>query len=64
MLQPLTFLGGVFYSGSLLPEPFQTITHFNPVYYMIGLVRYGFIGYSEAPVGLSLLVLTLVTGAL
>ena len=38
MLQPLIFLGGVFYSASLLPEPFQTITHFNPVYYMIGLV--------------------------
>ena len=64
VLQPLIFLGGVFYSGSLLPEPFQTITHFNPLYYMIGLVRYGFIGYSEAPVGLSLLVLTLITGGL
>ncbi len=64
VLQPLIFLGGVFYSASLLPEPFQTLTHFNPLYYMIGLVRYGFIGYSEAPVGLSLLVLTLVTAAL
>ena len=44
VLQPLIFLGGVFYSASLLPEPFQTLTHFNPVYYMIGLVRYGFLG--------------------
>ena len=64
ILQPLIFLGGVFYSGSLLPEPFQTITHFNPLYYMIGLVRYGFIGYREAPVALSLAVLTLATAAL
>ena len=44
---PLIFLGGVFYSASLLPEPFQTLTHFNPVYYMIGLVRYGFLGYTR-----------------
>ena len=35
VLQPLIFLGGVFYSASLLPEPFETLTHFNPVYYMI-----------------------------
>ena len=54
VLQPLIFLGGVFYSASLLPEPFQTLTHFNPVYYMIGLVRYGFLGYTEANVALSL----------
>jgi ABC-2 type transport system permease protein len=64
VLQPLIFLGGVFYSASLLPEPFQTITHFNPVYYMINLVRYGFLGYTEANVALSLGLLTLATLAL
>jgi ABC-2 type transport system permease protein len=64
VLQPLIFLGGVFYSASLLPEPFQTITHFNPVYYMINLVRYGFLGYSEANVALSLGLLTLAVAAL
>ncbi|MDX6671248.1 MAG: type transport system permease protein [Solirubrobacteraceae bacterium] len=58
VLQPLIFLGGVFYSASLLPEPFQTLTHFNPIYYMINLVRYGFLGYSEANVALSLGLLT------
>jgi len=57
VLQPLIFLGGVFYSASLLPEPFQTLTHFNPVYYMIGLVRYGFLGYTETDIALSLGVL-------
>jgi ABC-2 type transport system permease protein len=64
VLQPLIFLGGVFYSAALLPEPFQTLTHFNPVYYMIGLVRYGFLGYDEADVALSLAFLTLATVAL
>ncbi len=64
VLQPLIFLGGVFYSAALLPEPFQTLTQFNPVYYMINLVRYGFIGYSEANIALSLGFLTAATAAL
>jgi ABC-2 type transport system permease protein len=64
VLQPLIFLGGVFYSAALLPEPFQTLTHFNPVYYMINLVRYGFLGYTEANVAVSLTLLTLATLAL
>jgi ABC-2 type transport system permease protein len=64
VLQPLIFLGGVFYSASLLPEPFQSITHFNPVYYMIALVRYGFLGYSEVNIALSLALLSTATLAL
>ncbi|HEX2707919.1 MAG TPA: ABC transporter permease [Solirubrobacterales bacterium] len=64
VLQPLIFLGGVFYSASLLPQPFQTLTHFNPIYYMISLVRYGFVGYSEVSIPLSLLALTGATAAL
>ncbi len=64
VLQPLIFLGGVFYSASLLPEPFQTLTYFNPVYYMIALVRYGFLGYADANVAVSLALLTLATLAL
>jgi ABC-2 type transport system permease protein len=64
VLTPLIFLGGVFYSASLLPEPFETLTHFNPVYYMIALVRYGFLGYAEANVALSLFFLTVATAAL
>ncbi len=64
VLQPLIFLGGVFYSASLLPEPFQTLTHFNPVFYMIGVVRYGFLGYAETNIALSLAVLAIATLAL
>ncbi len=64
ILQPLIFLGGVFYSATLLDEPFQTLTHFNPIYYMIGLVRYGFLGYSEANIALSLSFLTVAAAIL
>jgi ABC-2 type transport system permease protein len=64
VLQPLIFLGGVFYSASLLPEPFDTLTRFDPVYYMIGLVRYGFLGYSEANVAVSLALLAAAASAL
>ena len=61
LLTPLIFLGGVFYSAELLPEPFQTLTYFDPVYYMIGLVRYGFLGYSDTSVALSLIFLLTAT---
>jgi ABC-2 type transport system permease protein len=64
ILQPLIFLGGVFYSASLLPQPFETLTQFDPVYYMIGLVRYGFLGYSETSIALSLALLTVAAGVL
>ncbi|MBA2346786.1 MAG: ABC transporter permease [Solirubrobacterales bacterium] len=50
VLQPLIFLGGVFYSASLLTEPFETLTQFNPVHYMISLVRYGFLDFADASV--------------
>jgi ABC-2 type transport system permease protein len=64
ILTPLIFLGGVFYSAELLPEPYETLTHFNPIYYMINLVRYGFVGFSEVSIALSLLALTAATAAL
>ena len=50
VLTPLIFLGGVFYSAALLPQPFETLTHFNPIYYMINLVRYGFVGFTEVSI--------------
>jgi ABC-2 type transport system permease protein len=64
VLTPLIFLGGVFYSATLLPQPFETLTHLNPVYYMIGIVRYGFLGYHDGNVGLALGVLALAVAAL
>lgn len=64
ILQPLIFLGGVFYSSSLLPEPFRTLTHFNPVFYMINTVRYGFLGHSDVNPYVSLSIIAVVTAAL
>jgi ABC-2 type transport system permease protein len=46
---PLTFLSGTFYSTSILPEPWATISHYNPVFSLIDGFRYGFIGYADAP---------------
>ena len=64
LLQPLLFLGGTFYTVSLLPEPFETATHLNPVFYMINLVRYGFLGISDVSPWPTLAVLSVVTAAL
>jgi ABC-2 type transport system permease protein len=64
VLQPLIFLGGVFYSARLLPQPWETLTRFDPIFYMINLVRYGFVGFTEVSIALSLLALTAATTAL
>ena len=47
ILTPLTYLGGVFYSISLLPDFWQTVSKFNPVLYMVNAFRYGFLGVSD-----------------
>ena len=47
ILTPLTYLGGVFYSITLLPDVWQTISKFNPVLYMVNAFRYGFLGISD-----------------
>jgi ABC-2 type transport system permease protein len=47
IITPLTYLGGVFYSISLLPDFWQTVSKANPVIYMIDGFRYGFLGVSD-----------------
>jgi ABC-2 type transport system permease protein len=54
VVTPLTFLGGAFYSLSDLPEPWRTITYFNPVVYLINGFRWTFFGQADVPVGISL----------
>ena len=44
---PLTFLSGTFYSIQHVPEIFQKVIQFNPVFYMIDGFRYGFFGYAD-----------------
>jgi ABC-2 type transport system permease protein len=47
VLTPLTYLGGVFYSLTLLPEFWQTVSQANPIVYMVNGFRYGFLGVSD-----------------
>ncbi len=49
-LTPLSFLGGVFYSINMLPEWAQTISLFNPIYYMINGIRYTSLRIPPTPV--------------
>ena len=49
ILTPLTYLGGVFYSISLLPGWAQAATHVNPIFYMVNAFRYGLLGSSDVP---------------
>ncbi len=59
ILQPLIFLGGIFYSVSLLPHLFATLTKFNPIYYMINMVRYSMLGKADIHMTTALLVVGL-----
>ena len=47
VLTPLTYLGGVFYSISLLPEFWQGVSKLNPILYIVNAFRYGFLGISD-----------------
>ena len=49
VLTPLTYLGGVFYSTSLLPPVWETISHANPIIYMVSAFRNGFLGIENIP---------------
>ena len=57
VLTPLTYLGGVFYSVSLLPSIWQKFSLLNPILYMVNGFRYGFLGYSDIPTYIGLLIL-------
>jgi ABC-2 type transport system permease protein len=54
IITPLTFLGGTFYSISVLPPVWQTIALFNPVVYLVSGFRWSFFGIADVNVGISL----------
>jgi len=54
IVTPLTFLGGSFYSISMLPPFWQKVTLFNPVVYLVSGFRWAFFGHSDVGVGISL----------
>jgi ABC-2 type transport system permease protein len=47
VIQPLTFVGGVFYSVDILPSPWHELSHANPLFYIVDAIRYGFLGTSD-----------------
>jgi ABC-2 type transport system permease protein len=53
VLAPLTYLGGVFYSVTMLPGWAQIISHANPILYMVSAFRYGFLGTSDVDLRLA-----------
>jgi ABC-2 type transport system permease protein len=63
IITPLVFLGGSFYSVSMLPPAWQTVTLFNPVVYLISGFRWSFFEVSDVSVGLSLFMVLAFLGA-
>ncbi len=57
VLTPLTYLGGVFFSISLLPPFWQKVALANPVLYMVNAFRYGMLGSSDIPIGVAYLIM-------
>jgi ABC-2 type transport system permease protein len=55
----LTFLGGTFYSTSVLPPFWRTITLFNPILYLVSAFRWSFFGLADVNVGVSVAVIVL-----
>jgi ABC-2 type transport system permease protein len=49
VIQPLAFLGGVFYSVEMLPDPLRVATYLNPIFYAIDVFRFAALGVSDVP---------------
>ena len=57
VVTPLTFLGGVFYSTAAIGEPWRTVTHLNPILYLVSGYRWTFFGVSDVPLWSSVAVM-------
>ena len=56
LITPLTFLGGAFYSIDMLPQPWRTVSLFNPVVYLVSGFRWSFFGQGDVDIAISLAV--------
>ncbi len=63
IVTPLTFLGGAFYSISALPEPWRTVTLFNPVVYLVSGFRWTFFGVADVPIWSSVAMMVAIIAA-
>ena len=59
VLAPLTYLGGVFYSTSMLPPIWKQLTYFNPIFYMVNALRHVMIGREEVNMGIAMTLILL-----
>src|SRR5690606_4621585 len=64
VLTPLTYLGGVFYSITLLPPFWQTVSMGNPILHMVNAFRYGILGVSDIRIGVAIGFMLLATAVL
>jgi ABC-2 type transport system permease protein len=64
ILTPLTYLGGVFYSITMLPDWAQHASRANPILYMVNAFRFGFLGVSDVDVGLAFAIMLAAAAAL
>ena len=64
VLTPLTYLGGVFFSISLLSDFWRTVSLANPILYMVNVFRYGILGVSDIPLWVGFGIITVFTAAL
>ena len=64
VITPLSFLSGTFYSIQRLPEAAQIAAHFNPFFYMIDGIRYGFIGHADGNLWIGVAVMAVINAGL
>jgi ABC-2 type transport system permease protein len=64
VITPLSFLSGTFYSIERLPQAWQIVAHFNPFFFLIDGMRYGFIGRADSVIALGLIVVPTVNALL
>jgi ABC-2 type transport system permease protein len=64
IIQPLVFVGGVFYSVDILSSPWHELTHINPLFYIVDGIRYGFLGTSDVAPAIALAVTAALAAAM
>ena len=64
VIMPMTFLSGTFYLVERLPEPFRTLSYYNPFFYLIDGFRYGFIGHADGNIAIGVVLSAALTAAL
>jgi ABC-2 type transport system permease protein len=64
VIQPLVFVGGVFYSVDILPSPWHELSHVNPLFYIVDAIRYGFLGTSDVAPALAIAITVVLAAAM